>query len=435
MEDVVAAGASAAPTPEPASSSPAPSEPTATPEKPSRFAALMAEGDEDADAGEDPAEEASTDGTGTDDAEGAEPPAEAAEKGEQPAQEETAPEDEEDVPRDLKKILKANPELRAAYYYKRDLDPLGISVDEAQAYREHFQSLDDLRFVIDRVKGLDAFEALLFHPDEKAPEQFLEGLRMVSAEGADRVVKHLAKNLPRIAPEAYYEIGGQVWESGLSRLEALAGDDPFRREAIQAVRDMIEEASSSRSAGPAAPKPAPLPNPDAEELAKHRESQAKAQSEFWTRLNTEANQAADREVRALVDEVVKRRDPNGVYADPDVIEQIVHEVHRTIASGPGADVFKRALYDGSLPPEQRIAKAAREIKLRAKTLVDTAFARKTTPIKERVLKASQLRLGKAAKVVTLREATGGRTATTPTPAPPKGARLTSRDIFRASMRS
>ncbi len=434
MEDLVAAGASAAPSPEPAPSSPAPSEPTATPEKPSRFAALMAEGDEDADAGEDPAEEASTDGTGTDDAEGKDAPAEAAEKGDAPPMEEAAPEDE-DVPTDLKKILKANPQLRAAYFYKRDLDPLGISVDEAQAYREHFQSLDDLRFVLDRVKGLDAFEALLFHPDERAPEQFLEGLRMVSAEGADRVVKHLAKNLSRIAPEAYYEIGGQAWETGLSRLEELAGDDPFRREAVQAVRDMIEEASSSRAGAPAAPKPAPLPNPDAEELAKHRETQAKAQNEFWVRLNTEANAAADREVRALVDEVVKRRDPNGIYADTDVIDQIVHEVHRTIASGPGADVFKRTLYDGSLPPDQRIAKAAREIKLRAKTLVDHVYEKKTKPIKERVQKASQLRLGKAAKIVTLREATGGRTAATPTPAPPKGARLTSRDIFRASMRS
>ena len=430
MSDDIETGASAAPTVDAEPSSPAPSESSAAPETPSRFAALMGEGDEDA--GEDLADEASTDGDGTEEAEGEEPPAET-----EPEKktEEADPLEDAEVPKDLKAVLKKFPDLRAAHFYKRDLDPLGISVEEAQAYREQIQSLDDLTLTVDRAKALDAFEGLFTHPDADGPEKFLDGLRELDPGNADRFIRTVAKSLPKLAPEAYYELGGQVWETGLAKLESIAAEDPFRREALAAVREMIDELATGRTAAPAAAAPAPLPNPDAQEPARRREQDTRGQAEQRQRLFAGGNEAADREVRALVADVVKRRDPDGLLTSEQVINEIVHGVHRTVAgNGAVQRLFIQALNDTSLPPEQRIAKAAGLIRARAKNVVDLEFRKRTDGIAERIRKASQLKLGKAAKVVSIREATGGRPATTSAPALPPGARPTARDIFRAVMK-
>lgn len=426
MEDDIETGASAAPTVDAEASSPAPSETSAAPET-SRFAALM--GGDEADAGEDQADEAETDDAWEDSAEDEDPPAET-ETEKKPAEED--PLEGEELPKDLKKVLKAFPELRAAHFYKRDLDPLGISVEEAQAYRENIQSLDDLRLTVDRARALDAFEGLFTHPDADAPQKFLEGLRTLDAPNADRFIRSVAKSLPTLAPEAYYELGGQVWETGLQKLEAIAQTDPFRQEALRAVREMIDELSSSE---PAPRAPDPLPNPDAQELARRRQQEQQGRQQFKERIYADANQTADREVRALVADVVKRRDPDGLLTNEQTINEIVHEVHRTVAAnGAVQRLFAQALDDPNLSPEQRIAKAAGLVKARARNVADLAFKKKTDGIAERIRKASQLKLGKAAKVVSIREATGGRPATTPAPAPRSGERPNAGDIFRAVMK-
>lgn len=428
MDDVIETGASAAPTSDTGAASAAPTESSPAPEKPSRFAALMAD---DSDSGEDQADEAETDGDGIDSAEGDEPEADSPE-GEPPPKEEPAL-DEEDVPKDLKSILRKNPELRAAHFYKRDMDSLGISVEEAKEYRENIPSLDDLKMTVDRAKALDAFEGLFTHPDPGAPEQFLEGLRTVNAQSADRFVKYVAQKLPQVAPEAYYALGADVWEKGMARIEKHAGDDPFRREAVQAVREMLDEILQA-PASERVPEHRPLPSPDAEELARRRADEARARESFAVRLNNEANKAADKEVRALVADVVKRRDPHGLLTSPDVLEKIVHEVHRKVAAaGTVNQLFIQALNDSSLKPEDRVARAAGLVRARAKNLVDLAFRKETDGIAERLRKASQLKLGKAARVVSMREATGGRPASAPAPAPPRG-RASARDIFRAVMK-
>lgn len=430
MGDDIQTGASAAPTVDAAAASPAPSEsPSAPVEAPSRFQALMAE---EAESGEDPADEASTDGEGTEPAEGEEPEAEQAEA-EKPEEEQAPPEDE-DIPKDLKAVFKKFPDLRGAYYHKRDLMPLGISVDEAQEYRQNIQSLEDLRYTVNRAKQLEAFEGLFTHPDQDAPEKFLEVLRQVDDGAANRFVRTLASKLPALAPEAYYEIGGRAWETGLKNLESLAGDDPFRREAVAAVREMVEELQKSPQKS-AAPTRQPLPAPDAEELAQRRAHDAKAKEDYWTGVRTSANKAADEAVRSIVADVAKRRDPDGLLLTSELNEQIVHEIHRIVA-GNGAvhDLFNKAIHDTSVPEAERIAKAAVLVQARARNVADMVFKKKTDGIAERLRKVSQAKLGKAAKVVSMREATGGRPASQPAPSPKPGAKMTSRDIFRAAMR-
>lgn len=437
MADDVVTGASAAPTPDAAASSPAPSEVSSAPDKPSRFQALMGE----ADSGEDPADEANTDGAGHDTAEGEELEAADAETGketpEEPPKEtaeETLESDDEDLPKDLKAVLKKFPELRAAHFYKRDLDPLGISVEEAQAYRENIQSLDDLRVTVDRARQLDAFEGLFTHPDETAPEEFFGVLKMVNEESANRFARSLVKNAKTIAPDLYQEMGGEFWEKGLQTLEHAAGDDAFRREAIVEVRKMIEELGNAPARPAPAPR-APLPNPDAEELAKRRASERTATQTAQEALRTTANKQADAHVRELVAAVRQRRDPDQILTTDDDINSIVAEVHRTLAAGgPLQRLFHEALNDTSLPPEQRAAKAAALVKARASNVVDLVWRKKTAGVAERLRKASQAKLGKAAKVVSMRELSGGRPAATPPKPLPKGAHLTSREIFRSVMK-
>jgi hypothetical protein len=387
----------------------------------------MAEGE---DAGEDPAEEAETDVDGMDSAPGETPEADAATE---EAKSEEDPTAEEDVPKDLRAVLKKFPELRAAHFYKRDLDSLGISVDEAQEYRQSIQSLEDLRMTVNRAQQLDAFEGLFTHQDAEAPIRFLEGLRAVDNNAANRFVRTLASHLPEIAPEAYYEIGGRAWEVGLKNLEALAADDPFRREALAAVREMVAEvASNPQTRKPEAPR---LANPEAEELSARRAHEERATEQYWTGLRNQANQHADQSVRAILADVEKRRDPDGILMTPDLREKIVHEIHRTVAGNRTIhDLFTQALYDTSVHPSQRIAKAASLVSARAKNVADLVFKRSTDGMADRIRKVSQQKLGKAAKVVSMREATGGRPASTPAAPLPRGARVTSRDIFRAVMK-
>lgn len=426
MVDDIQSGAGAAPTVDAGAGSPAPSETSAAPEKTSLFQTLMAEGE---DAGEDPAEEAETDVDGQDAAPGETPEAEGAEE----PQPEEGPTADEEVPKDLRAVLKKFPELRAAHFYKRDLDALGISVDEAQEYRQSIQSLEDLRSTVDRAQQLEAFEGLFTHPDPEAPVRFLEGLRLVDDAAATRFVRSLAKRLPELAPDAYYELGGRAWEVGLKNLEVIAGDDPFRREALAAVREMVEEAAKAPSSRPQPPQK--LANPEADELAARRAHEDRARNEYWTGMRNEANRSADAAVREIVADIEKRRDPDGILLTPDLREKIVHEIHTTIAGVWAVnDRFVRTLHDVSIPPAQRIAKAAALVQSRAKNVADLVFKRNTDGLAERLRKVSQQRLGKAAKVVSMREATGGRPASTPAAPLPRGARVTSRDIFRAVMK-
>lgn len=423
-------GASAAPTVDAGAGSPAPSETSAAPEKPSRFSALMAEA---TDASEDSAGEADTDGDGTDTADDEESIAEKPDAAPKPEAE--AQPDDSDVPADLKAVLKKHPELRAAHFYKKGMDPLGISVDEAQEYRESIQSLEDLRMTVNRAKQLDAFEGLFTHSSADAPLHFLEGLKQVDADAANRFVRTLGSNLKKIAPETYYEIGGEAWEVGLKNLDALAGDDPFRREAVAAVREMVEELSGQTAGAPSAAAPK-LPAPDAKELAARRDHEDRAKERYWNGLRNEGNHAADQAVRGIVAEIEKRRDPDGLLIDADLREKIVHEIHTTVAGGSSAlhNLFLQTLYDTSLTPAQRVAKAASLVKVRAQNVADLVFERRTKGIADRIRKVSQNKLGKAAKAVSIREATGGRPASTPAPQLPRGERPTSRDIFRAAMK-
>lgn len=435
MVDEIQTGASAAPTVDAGAGSPAPSESSAAPEKTSLFQALMAEGE---DAGEDPAEEAETDVDGLDSAPGETPEADAA--AEEPKSEED-PTAEEDVPKDLRAVLKKFPELRAAHFYKRDLDSLGISVDEAQEYRQSIQSLEDLRLTVNRAQQLDAFEGLFTHQDAEAPIKFLEGLKAVDANAANRFVRTLASRLEEIAPEAYFDIGGRAWEKGLKTLETVAGDDSFRREALSAVREMIDELSANPQARK--PEPQKLANPDAEELAGRRAHEERAADQYWTGLHNQANHAADQSVRTILSEIEKRRDPDGLLLAPDpktgksdLREKIVHEIHRTIADSSANihRLFQQTLRDTSIPPDQRIAKAAALVSARAKNVADLVFKKNTDGLAERLRRVSHQKLGKAAKVVSMREATGGRPASAPAAPLPRGARVTSRDIFRAVMK-
>lgn len=427
MGDDVETGASAAPTPDAGTSSPTPSESSPAP-KPSLFAALMAD---EEDSSEDSAQEASTDGEGTEPTEGADPAAPDA-KTETP---EEAPSDE-DLPKDLKAVFKKFPELRAAHFFKRDLDPLGISVEEAQAYRENIQSLEDLNYTVNRAQQLEALEGLFTHPADTAPEHFLEALGQVSSENRDRLVRHVATHLQAVAPEAFYELGGQAIEKALSRLDGVAKGDPFRSEAMQAVREMIAELTNDPNAGHQQAAPKPLPNPDADELSQRRAQEERAHSEWWQGIHQRADAAADQAVRAVVADTAKRRDPDGLLSSPETLEQIVNEIHRTISSVPAVNVlFRRALMDVSIPPDQRIAKAAALVQARAKNVSDLIFKKKTDGMAERIRKVSQTKLGKAARTVSIREATGqNRPAVSAAPPLPRGARPTSLQIFRATMK-
>ncbi|MBI4872718.1 MAG: hypothetical protein HY814_14260 [Candidatus Riflebacteria bacterium] len=425
MDDDVETGASAAPTVDAGASSPAPSESSSPAPKPSLFQSLMGDGE---DSGEDPADEADTDGEGSEEPEGEEPPTT-----EKPDAKQEEPSDE-DVPKDLKAVLKKHPELRAAHFYKRDMDALGLTVEEAQTYREHIQSLDDLNYTVSRAQQIEALEGLFLHPDAEAPRHFLTALGQVDERSRDRLVSTIAHDLPRIAPEAYYELVGTGVESALTKLESLAGNDPFRREAMSAVREMIAELESG--AAPAAPAQRHLPAPDATELEDRRLQEQQAHEQWWAGLSTRANQAADVAVRDVVAAVVKRRDPDGLLTSPETIDQIVTEVHRTVAGVAAVNrLFKNALADISIPPDQRIAKAAALVRARANNVAGLVFKKRTDGIAERIRNASQLRLGKAAKVVSLREATSsGRTAAPSAPVLKPGVRPTSLDLFRAAMK-
>lgn len=434
MEETVA-GASAAPTADTGTGSPAPSETAPGPETSSRFASLMSEGGEDA--GEDPAEEASTDDGGEETAEVAETAAETEDgKPAEPDPQKEEPElEDEDVPKDLKAVLKKHPELRAAHFYKRDMDELGLSVEEAKAYRSEIQSIDDLRYVLDQGKALNAFEGLLRHPDEKAPGIFLDAIKGVDETASSRLVKHVAKNLRSIDQDAYLELAGGVVEHALARFEALAGDDSFRREAVAEVRAMVEELEKSPPAR-TAPRPAPLPSPDAEELARRREAERTALGEAKQRLVSAANKAANDAVTALVSDIRKRRDPDGLLVTDDDVQKIVMKVHETVSRGPALNrLFVSTLDDTALPADERVRKASALVKARAQAVADLVWKEQTKGIAERVKRASQAKLQKAAKVVSIREATGGRAAGMPQRPLPRGARPTSRELFRSLMRS
>ncbi len=434
MEETVG-GASAAPTADTGTGSPAPSETAPAPETSSRFASLMSEGD--GDAGEDPAEEASTDDGGEETAEVAETAAETEDgKPAEPDPQKEEPElEDEDVPKDLKAVLKKHPELRAAHFYKRDMDELGLSVEEAKAYRSEIQSVEDLRYVLDQGKALDAFEGLLRHPDPKSPGMFLEAIKDVDGAASSRLVKHVAKNLRSIDQDAYLDLAGGVVEQMLARLESVAGDDGFRREAVAEIRQMVDELEKAASAGPAR-KPAPLASPDAEELERRRAAERQSVTEAKERLVSAANKAADDAVRALVEDIRKRRDPDGLLVTDDDVQKIVMKVHETVSRGPALNrLFVSTLDDTALPADERVRKASALVKARAQAVADLVWKEQTKGIAERVKRASQAKLQKAAKVVSIREATGGRAAGMPQRPLPRGARPTSRELFRSLMRS
>lgn len=435
MEETVA-GASAAPNADTGTGSPAPSETAPGPEtSSSRFASLMSEGGEDA--GEDPAEEANTGVEGEETAEVAEAAAETEDgKPADPEAPKEEPElEEEDVPKDLKAVLKKHPELRAAHFYKRDMDELGLSVEEAKAYRSEIQSIDDLRYVLDQGKALDAFEGLLRHPDENAPGMFLDAIKGVDGSASSRLVKHVAKNLRSIDPDAYLELAGGVVEQALARFEALAGEDGFRREAVAEVRQMIEELEKTPPTR-STPKPAPLASPDAEELERRRAAERQSATEAKQRLVSAANKAADDAVRTLLEDIRKRRDPDGLLVTDDDVKQIVTKVHETVARGPALNrLFVATLDDTTLPADERVKKASALVKARAQAVADLVWKEQTKGIAERVKRASQAKLQKAAKVVSIREATGGRAAGMPQRPLPRGARPTSRELYRSLMRS
>lgn len=384
--------------------------------------------------GEDPAEEvqastteATPAGEGTETPEPLEGEGEGA--GEVAAEEgdDLAELDMSDLPAARKEYLKRDPEARAAWFFRQQMDRLQMTVPEAREFRKVFASPADAQFAMKRAADYRTLERALASDSQEAPLQALEIMRDRFGAGAERLVRVVAQHIDAVDPQA--ALARDV--ASLHKMfEELAPEGDFEKEALAAVWEMVER-NSQKPRAARAPEDPEKRELEALRAEKRTQAQASVKARYQEARDTGYGAIRDAMKAPLAEAADRYKVPPAVLKD--ISEAVFGEVKGILGENPiFVDQFNDIVGDRARSPEQRKADVAKLVNRWGLGTTVDKLAQRLKPYTRGVLHANKQRLGHAREVGSLADLGGGTTTSGTAAKIPQGASLL--DAARAAMR-